>query len=311
MTTASEVLQAAVNAEGEAQRILFKRAQELDLAERIRACTRCGLRDTATAPVPWEGSSSIAIVGEAPGRDEDREGRPFIGRAGRLLDECLTAAGLGRDQVALINSVSCRPPGNNFDEAVKADAPARCRPWLDEQLDMSGAWLVVAVGNRAFWQFVNTGAGISNNRGHMFWRGKRLVMPTFHPAYALRTPSAKARIVEDLRRVRHVRQGVEAAPVPRAFDPTMLLTELRGRIPVHESESYRIHFKRTGWVRSWSHWLEDNVILVRDDKVDVPAHIEGVKYTVQELAQLATMDRTWGDVHRLHYAKKAFDAQLI
>ena len=310
--TSNEVREAATKAIGGSREILFKAAERLDLEERIRACTSCSLHEGVHAPVPLEGSGPVAIIGEAPGLNEDKDGRPFVGRAGRLLDECLDRAGFKRSDVALFNVICCRPPKNDFDVAIKADAPTLCKPNFIEQLQASGAWLMVPMGNRALTQvlpFVTN--GITANRGRQWWEGAYLVMPTFHPAYALRTPSAKTSIIEDLLAVKRVLMGVEAAPVPKSYDPRKLIREMRGELTVNDGETFRKHFKKHGYVQAWSPWLHDNIVLVRDEDVDYDHKLDGVRYTVKELAQVSRLDRTWGDAYRLHYAKKTLDAQLI
>lgn len=151
-------------------------------------------------------------------------------------------------------------------------------------------------------------------------------MPTYHPAYALRNPEAKSSIVQDLLQVRRVLQGVEAAPVPKAYDPTILLEELReddlgknhwsGIVGKEkkvrsEQDTFKGHFKKHGWVLAYSRWLGDHVILTKDESVVIPSHMSGVVYTVKELVQVAAMDRTLRDVHNLHYAKKTLTARII
>src|SRR5690606_33699791 len=207
VASAAELLTAAIGAtDPEARSILMGHARRQDLAERLAACTACDLRRTCRAAVPGElTSSSVAIIGEAPGADEDAAGRPVVGRAGKLLDDCLRLANLDRSKVAIINTVACRPPGNNFDEAVKADAPARCRAWLEEQIKLSGAWLLVPVGTVATRALLpEAHQGITELRGSLKWTDTHLVMPTFHPAYALRNPRAKSQIISDLQAVRRV-----------------------------------------------------------------------------------------------------------
>lgn len=308
----SEVREAAAKATGGAKEILAKAAVRLDLEERIRSCTSCALHAGVTAPVPMEGSGPVAIIGEAPGANEDHEGRPFVGRAGKLLNESLSRAGFKRSDVALINVICCRPPQNDFTEAVKADAPTLCKPNFLEQLAASGAWLLVPVGNRALSHVLPVvSGGITANRGKHWWEGTHLVMPTFHPAYALRSSNAKLDLITDLLAVKRVLQGVNAAPVPKDYDPTKLIRELAGELTHDDAAIFRKHFKKHGWVRAWSPWLEDQVVLVRDEDVDYNHKLAGVRYTVQELAQISRLDRTWGDALRLHYAKKTLDAHLI
>jgi DNA polymerase len=309
----ADVLTAAVNASEPSRSILFDRAKVLDLQERIKSCTSCTL-SSDTTPVPWEGHSDIAIIGEAPGADEARQGRPFVGSSGQLLVELLGQAGYSRSELAYINTVCCRPPRNDFSKAEEAGAVYRCAPNFWEQISLSGAWFLVPMGNHAMWNLLPTVAtGISQVRGQVRWVDQFLVLPTFHPAYALRNPKARASILEDLLMVKRIRDGIELAPVPQNYDPTRLLSTMReDDYTLTESKPLKATFKKKGWIFAYSRWLEDTVILKRDDKVKVPDHVEGVVYTVQELVQLSAMkSRTWEDARRLHYAKRELGAKLV
>ncbi len=314
MTAANFLQQAVQHPEGSpARSILLDHARRADLRERILSCTACDLHTTANAPVPWEGHvAPVAIIGEAPGSNEDRHGRPFVGAAGRLLESVLAGAGLSRSSVVLINSICCRPPSNNFDLAVKADAPARCAPFLDEQIAISGAWILVPVGNRAMNAILpDYSAPISQMRGQPKWREHHLVVPTYHPAYALRNKSAKSLILDDLHKVRRIIDGEAEAPVPKKYDPSRLLSEMRDdTFSEDDRRRFAAHFKKHDWVQAYSTWLEDKVVLTRDENTRVP-DIEGVRYTVRELAQLSKWNRNWADARRLHFAKKEFDGVLI
>lgn len=288
-------------------------ARRADLRDRIISCTACPLHETANAPVPWEGHvAPVAIIGEAPGSNEDRHGRPFVGAAGRLLDDMLSRAGLSRSSVVLINSICCRPPSNNFELAVKADAPARCAPLLDEQIAISGAWILVPVGNRAMNALLpDYTAPMSQMRGQPKWREHHLVVPTYHPAYALRTPNAKSLILDDLHKVQRIIEGELSAPVPKKYDPSRLLSEMRDdTFSEDDRRRFTAHFKKHGWVQAYSTWLEDKVILTRDESTRVP-DVEGVRYTVRELAQLSKWNRNWADARHLHLAKKEFGGVLV
>lgn len=315
MSRASELLKAAVaNPPGPARDTLLDHAKRADLRERIIGCTACPLHKTATSPVPFEGyRSPVAIIGEAPGATEDRLGRPFVGRAGKLLDRVLDRVGWSRSDVVFINSICCRPPSNNFDEAVKADAPSRCRPFLWEQIDISGAWILVPVGNRPMNVLLpHITAGITQMRGQLKWQDHHLVAPTYHPAYALRNPKAEESMVADLLQVHRIILGEEHAPVPKSFDPTKLLSSMRqDSFSEDDRRRFASHFKKHGWVSAYSHWVEDHIILVRDEKVIPPSHLEGVVYTVKELTQLSHMNRTWQDAVRLHSVKKELEATII
>lgn len=310
---ASDVLQAALATTGPPRDILLDQAKVLDLRERITACTACSL-SADTTPVPWEGQSAMAIVGEAPGETEARKGRPFVGRAGDLLMDVIELAGFTRSDFAYINTICCRPPRNDYSKAESVGADRACAPNLEEQLWLSGAWLLIPVGNQAMWRLLpSASAGITQMRGLARWVDRFLVLPTFHPAYALRNPKVRDSMVQDFMAVKRIKAGIESAPVPKNYNPTKLLSTMREEVFTdHESKPVRSTFKKKGWVYAYSKWLEDTVILKRDDKTVVPSHVNGVQYTVKELAQLASMkSRTWEDARRLHYAKRELNAKLI
>ncbi|MEZ4367042.1 MAG: uracil-DNA glycosylase [Kofleriaceae bacterium] len=175
----------------------------LALAE-VRAelgdCTRCGLAATRTSIVFGDGppDAPLVFVGEAPGADEDRQGVPFVGRAGELLDKMIAAMGWRRSQVYVTNVLKCRPPGNR---TPKPDEVAACRPFLDAQLAALAPRLVVALGRPAANTVLGTDAPISALRGRFHDVGGYRVMPTFHPAYLLREPDRKRDAWSDLKLV--------------------------------------------------------------------------------------------------------------
>jgi DNA polymerase len=171
------------------------------LAEEVRSCTRCGLhaQRTQTVFARGTGSARLCFVGEAPGQDEDEQGEPFVGAAGQLLDKMITAMGLGRDEVYVCNILKCRPPKNRKPEA---DEMATCMPFLVEQFELIQPDVIVALGGTAVEGLLGNIGGITRVRGSFrLYRGRIPVMPTFHPAYLLRTPSAKRQVWEDLQAV--------------------------------------------------------------------------------------------------------------
>jgi DNA polymerase len=176
--------------------------QRLDvLAEIVRGCTRCGLckQRKQTVFARGSGSSGVCFIGEGPGADEDAQGLPFVGKAGQLLDRMIEAMGLGRDEVYVCNIVKCRPPDNRKPEP---DEMAACMPYLNEQLELIGPRVIVALGATAVQGLLGTTEGIMRMRGKWkSYRGQIDVMPTFHPAYLLRTPAAKREVWEDLQEV--------------------------------------------------------------------------------------------------------------
>lgn len=175
-----------------------------DSLERIRAdlgdCQRCKLGKTRTKIVFGEGNpkADLVFVGEAPGEQEDLSGRPFVGRAGQLLEKMIQAIGLQRDQVYICNVVKSRPPGNRNPEPDEIEA---CKPYLHRQLDVLRPKVIVALGKFAAQTLLKTETRISELRGNFFdYRGVKLI-PTFHPSYLLRNPSAKKEAWDDLQKV--------------------------------------------------------------------------------------------------------------
>jgi DNA polymerase len=141
----------------------------------------------------------LMFVGEGPGEDEDRQGEPFVGRAGQLLTKIIEAIGLTREQVYIANVIKCRPPGNRNPEI---DEVATCEPFLFRQIAIIQPRVVVALGKFAAQSLLRTTEPITRLRGRTFqFRGASLV-PTFHPAYLLRNPPAKREVWEDMKKVR-------------------------------------------------------------------------------------------------------------
>ena len=179
------------------------------LAEVVSTCTRCGLckQRTQTVFARGTGSSGVCFVGEGPGADEDAQGLPFVGKAGQLLDRMIAAMGFDRDEVYVCNVVKCRPPENRKPEL---DEMAACMPYLEEQLALIRPQVIVALGATAVQGLLGTTEGITRLRGK--WKRFREidVMPTFHPAYLLRTPAAKREVWEDLQEV--MRRVGQSAP---------------------------------------------------------------------------------------------------
>jgi DNA polymerase len=173
------------------------------LAAAVSDCQRCKLCSTRTKTVFGVGprNAPLLIVGEGPGADEDAQGEPFVGRAGKLLDEMLRSIGRTRaENTYIANVVKCRPPGNRDPEA---DEVAACRPYLDRQIELIKPRLIVALGRIAAQRLLSTDAPLSKLRGPVYEYGaaKTPVMITYHPAYLLRSPGEKAKSWQDLKRV--------------------------------------------------------------------------------------------------------------
>jgi DNA polymerase len=171
------------------------------MAQALASCQRCRLWKGRTQVVFGVGNprARVVFVGEAPGAEEDRQGEPFVGRAGQLLNAMLRACGLSRQEVYIANVVKCRPPGNRDPED---DEAASCLPFLRRQLALIGPEVVVLLGRVAARHLLGITAPISSYRGRFRrWEGMD-VLPTFHPAYLLRNPQAKRESWEDLKLLR-------------------------------------------------------------------------------------------------------------
>ncbi len=170
------------------------------IAAELVDCPRCKLCKTRTNVVVGEGhpKARLVFVGEGPGENEDLQGRPFVGRAGQLLEKMIEAIGLKRSEVYICNVIKCRPPGNRNPEP---DEIAACSPFLYRQLAVIQPEVVVALGKFAAQTLLMTEERISSLRGKFHpYRGTKL-MPTFHPSYLLRNPDAKREAWADLKLV--------------------------------------------------------------------------------------------------------------
>lgn len=184
---------------------LFEERIENDSLERIRAdispnCMRCKLHKARTQIVFGVGNpkAQLVFVGEGPGRDEDIQGEPFVGRAGKLLTQMIEAMGLRRPDVYICNVVKCRPPENRLPEN---DEIATCSPFLLRQLGVIQPKVICCLGACSAQTLLQTNQGISRFRGEWFdYRGSKLIA-TYHPAYLLRNPNAKGEVWKDLQKV--------------------------------------------------------------------------------------------------------------
>ena len=163
----------------------------------VANCTRCGLAQSRTNTVFGVGDldADWMIIGEAPGAEEDRQGEPFVGRAGKLLDQMLLAIGQSRDRVFIANILKCRPPDNRD---PKADEVAACRAYLERQIELVRPKIVLAVGRVAAQNLLGTDDPVGRMRGRPHELDGIPLVVTYHPAYLLRSPSQKKKSWSDL-----------------------------------------------------------------------------------------------------------------
>jgi DNA polymerase len=162
------------------------------LEARIQGCARCKLSKGRTTVVFGSGNpqAGLVAIGEAPGAEEDVQGKPFVGRAGQLLTKMLESVGLSRDEVYICNIVKCRPPGNRNPES---DEIAACEPFLMEQLAAIQPKVILALGNFAAQTLLKTREPIGKLRGRLHHYHSTVLVPTFHPAFLLRNPGQEYR----------------------------------------------------------------------------------------------------------------------
>ena len=174
------------------------------IREDIGDCTRCKLHGLGRKQIVYgvgNAAADLMFVGEAPGADEDVQGIPFVGRAGQLLTKIIEAIGLTRDDVYIANVIKCRPPGNRNPDPDEVDS---CEGFLFRQIDSIKPKVIVALGTFAAKALLKTQDPISRLRGRVYeYRGAKLI-PTFHPAFLLRSPDRKRDVWEDMKKVRSI-----------------------------------------------------------------------------------------------------------
>jgi uracil-DNA glycosylase len=185
-----------------------KAAELAKIAEMVKSCCQCELGSQRTHAVPGEGNpdARIMFIGEAPGADEDAQGRPFVGRAGQLLDKIISGCGLRREDVFIANVLKCRPPDNR---PPRADEVIQCLPFLQRQIEIIQPEIIVALGAHAAHALLNTTKSIGELRGHFDEYTPGLgqkpikVMSTYHPSFLLRSysPDNRRRVWEDMKKV--------------------------------------------------------------------------------------------------------------
>jgi DNA polymerase len=170
-----------------------------EVAAQVTQCEKCQLHFSRKNAVPGEGpaNSEIMFIGEGPGFYENEQGRPFVGQAGKFLDELLEMAGLKREQVFICNVVKCRPPGNRDPEPQELQT---CNGYLDRQIEAINPHVIVTLGRFSMAKFLPQ-ARISSIHGNAMLVNGRMIVPMFHPAAALHQPSLKPQVIEDFKKL--------------------------------------------------------------------------------------------------------------
>ena len=188
-----------------------------EVAQLVRQCTDCPLHQGRTNAVPGEGSptAELVFIGEGPGFQEDRQGRPFVGPAGQFLEELLSAIGLRREQVFIANMVKCRPPQNRDPQPAEISA---CAKYLDRQIELINPKLVVTLGRFSLGRFF-PGESITRARGRVREKDGRKIYPIMHPAAALHRPENRASIEQDFKAIPGILEQLNQTSGPTYNDP--------------------------------------------------------------------------------------------
>ena len=278
----------------ESRRKFMRRHREDGLRSTIQSCRNCPLNRSRKNAVPWSGKAPkpIVIVGEAPGANEDKQGEPFVGQAGNMLDKLMSP--YERSDAIVMNIVCCRPPKNRTPTKDEVEA---CRPNYVAQLANSGAWTVILLGNSALKQR-RPGTRISEMRGKPFWEEGRIWVPTYHPAYVLRNRDAILETSKDLQLAFDIAYG-------KAWEPPPINKALVGEL---DRASIASDLASSEWTRVYSPRLEAEVIVkVHGDVILPKAERELIAYTVEEMVRLgefaAGKRLTRDQLRAVHYVK--------
>jgi len=187
-----------------------------DLYEQVRTCQKCDLGKGRTLAVPGEGpvTASVMFIGEGPGYHEDRQGRPFVGAAGKYLSELLATIGLNREDVYITNVIKCRPPKNRDPLPEEIEA---CRPYLDHQIELIKPRVIVTLGRFSMARYFS-GQTISHIHGRYKKVGDNVYFPMFHPAAALHQPRYRSMIEEDFQKLAMLLQNLEQLGATKGGD---------------------------------------------------------------------------------------------
>lgn len=286
--------------------ILMRLHYEEKVRGRIKTCRGCQLGRSRQHAVPWSGptSSPIVFIGEAPGRDEDKEGVPFVGRAGRLLNTVLRNVGTHRDNVTVMNVLCCRPPKNRTPTSAEREA---CLPNFEGQLKRMSAWVGVLMGAAAIEHIRGEKGRVGDLRGEPFWKDGRIWIPTWHPAYVLRYRAEQVGLTSDVSLAVDIASGRRWWPPVSAKD---LVFEEDGHTGLSSA------LDRHGWSMVYSRRLQDQIVVVADESVVIDRRFDDLpRYTLAELVKIGELGRarsmSVADLRRLHLVKQYLNGEVM
>lgn len=310
MTIESLIAAAAVAPTPEVAESLYRLIQGESTRQAIVSCTRCPLHETSTQRVPWRGHPSpVAIIGEAPGASEDRDGAPFVGQAGRILSRVLASVNVAESDVAFVNTICCRPPRNNYADAHTVGAVKACSSHFTAQLAYLGSWVLVVMGNNALRKFLPD-ASISSERGRPRWIDQFYVIPTYHPAYALRKPGITQYIAQDLSILRPILIGNREVPPPPSPVPAVEFMRQSPAVGLDAAHIEKL-FRKHGYVVVHSRRLGEDVVVTRDSEVVPEAKFYHLpRYTLGEVARLSKVGSE-AHLRQVHILKRELGVEVL
>jgi uracil-DNA glycosylase family 4 len=245
------------------------------------------------------------LIGEAPGANEDKQGMPFVGTAGKVLNLCLRGAGLARDDIMVMNTIACRPPKNRNPEVSEREA---CRPHFDKQLGLSSAYVMVLMGKQAHAAVTgDDDFRLGDVRGKPFWMDGRVMLTTYHPAYVARQRDAQGILVADLQIARDITRSSKWWPEIEPADITTLGAAGPG---------FAQRVSKQGIVRLYSPRLKDTILVLEHGDVSVPEKWKHLpRYTMPELVKLGETAQQRGmsvkDLRTAHLVKAQFGGEIV
>lgn len=328
LTTLAKQLSKATNPS--LRRALKQRIEVAALKSSIDKCRNCPLGESATFSVPLDGPThgraDLIVVGEAPGFNEDKAGRPFVGRAGAVLDRCIELAGSDRSRMVVLNTLAHRPPNNRDPEAYEL---AACKHWFDRQLDTAGLWIGVALGGYALANIMGVPRSSIAMKDYLeqpIWVDGRIWFGTYHPAYALRNPLAKREIVLSMRAALSLRYS-EDRLLPRLDNgvPDNQRREESAKVmkglDVLGSEKVGAHLSKWGWSFGHSEILGEKIIVLLGGeepiKKPIPQAMKDYpRWELSELLKIGEAGRSrggWGkdEMRRLAMIRHEFNGRVV
>jgi DNA polymerase len=311
------------------RRVLVQKIAVSNLKSSIESCRACPLGHSRTRSVPLDGPThgraDLILVGEAPGYNEDKYGRPFVGQSGRILDRLLETVGSERKRCVVFNTLCCRPPSNRD---PSPDELAACRPNFDAQLSMTGLWIGVALGGYALANVMGVARSsirIGEYLDRPVWVNGRVWFGTYHPAYAMRNSMAKRDIALSLRAALALRWS--EAPLPlfsyatNQKDRDKEALDTLADLMILGDKRIGPHLHKKGWAFGYSQALGERIVVTGGEDILIkkgipPALAHYPRYTLSELLRIGDAGAARGgwrrsEMRRLAMVRDEFGGEII